>query len=87
MKDKLSPKRVACTLGIVSFIVSVVCLVLIVIAPTAVTALFGSIFHGIDVTQIAAPVSWGSAILGVIVAALLGLLIGWLFVVIYNKLN
>jgi len=85
MKDKLSPKRVSLTLGIVSFILSVICLLLIAIAPAAMTNLFGSVFHGIDITQIAAPISWGNTILGVIVATVIGLLAGWLFAITYNK--
>ena len=87
MKEELNTKRVALSLAAVSFILSAVCLLLIAVAPTATTSIFGSIFHGIDISKIAVPISWGSAILGVIVATLLGSIVGWLFAKIYNKLN
>ena len=85
MKNKLSPRRVSLTLGSMSFIFSVVCLLLIAISPVIMIKLFGSIFHGIDITQITMPISWGNAILGVIVVTIMGLITGWLFTIIYNK--
>ncbi len=87
MEDKLNSKKVSLALGSVSFVLSIICLLLIAAAPAIMTNVFGSIFHGIDITQIAAPISWGNAILGVIVVAVIGLIAGWLFAVIYNKFN
>ena len=88
MTDKLSPKRVSLSLAYVTGIVSIICTLLIAIAPKATLKLFGAIFHGIDITKITAvSVSFGSAILGTVVAIVLALIIGWLFAVIYNKLK
>ena len=85
MTDKLSPKRVSLSLAFVTGIVSIVCALLIAIAPEATLKLFGAIFHGADITKIAVAISFGSAVLGTVVAIVLALVIGWLFAVIYNK--
>ena len=49
--------------------------------------LFGSIFHGLDISKIAVAITLGSAIFGTIVAIVLALIIGWLFAVVYNKIK
>lgn len=88
MADKLSPKRVSLSLAFVTGIVSIICALLIAIFPEATLKLFGAIFHGIDITKIATvSVSFGSAILGTLVAIVLALIVGWLFAVIYNKVR
>ncbi len=86
MKDKLNTKKLTLSLAVVTGIVSTACALLIAIAPGATMGLFGSIFHGIDITKIAVAFSWGSAILGIIVATALASVTGWLFATIYNKL-
>lgn len=85
MNDKLSPKRVSLSLAYVTAIVSIVCASLIAIFPLGAVNLFGSIFHGIDISKIAVALSWQNVILGTIVAIVLAFIIGWLFAVIYNK--
>ncbi|MEK6915483.1 MAG: DUF5676 family membrane protein [Nanoarchaeota archaeon] len=86
MTDKLSPKRTANALAVTAGIVSLVCYILILITPSGTVSLFGAIFHGIDLSQIAVePASVGSGILGVIEVIILGWIIGWLFAKIYNK--
>ena len=87
MKEKLSPKRVSLSLGIVVGILSLVCALLLAIFPEGTLKLFGSIFHGIDITQIAIPITLNGAILGTIVVTILALIIGWLYAIIYNKFN
>jgi len=87
MSDKLKPKKVSLSLAFVTGIVSIVCALLIAIAPEATLKLFGAIFHGADITKITVAISLGRAILGTIVAIVLALIIGWLFAVIYNKLK
>ena len=88
MADKLSPKRVSLSLAVVTAIVSIVCVLLVAIAPEAALKLLGAIFHGIDITKIAAAsVSFGSAVFGTIVAVVLALIIGWIFAVVYNKVK
>lgn len=85
MVNQLSPKVVALSLAKVFGIVSLLCALIFVIAPEKGLNLFKDIFHGIDITQIAAaPVTLGSVILGIIEAVVIGLVIGWLFAVVYN---
>ena len=86
MASKLNSKRVGYTLAIVVGIVSLVCLLLVVIARDFTINLFGAIFHGIDLSQIAADnITIGSAILGFVEVVVIGFILGWLFAVIYNK--
>ena len=85
MGEKLSVKRVSLSLGITTAIVSIVCAILLAIAPSGTMSLLGSIFHGIDLSEIQAAITFTSAIKGTIVAIILGLIIGWLFAVVYNK--
>jgi hypothetical protein len=88
MVDKLNPKRIANTLGVVFAGVSLLCAVLVLVFPGAAMSVFSNIFHGIDITQIAkSSVSIGSIIIGLIEVFILGWIIGWLFAVVYNKLS
>ena len=87
MNNKLSPKRVSLSLAYVTAIVSIVCALSIAIFPLGAINLFGSIFHGIDISQIAVALSWQNAILGTVVTIILAFIIGWLFAVIYNKVK
>ena len=85
--EKLNVKKVSYSLGIVTAIVSIVCALLIAVLPSGTMKLFGSIFHGIDITKIQTAMNFASAIQGTIVAIVLALIVGWLFAVIYNKFN
>lgn len=85
MGDELNPKRVAMSLASVAGIISIVCALLILIAPEATTNLFGAIFHGIDISQITKPITFGGVLLGTIEFVVIALIAGWLFAVIYNK--
>lgn len=87
MVDKLSPKRVSLSLAVVTGIISIICALLIAIAPEGTTKLFGTIFHGIDISKISTTISLGNAVLGTIVAIVLAFIIGWLFATIYNGLK
>ena len=87
MGDKLSPKRVSLSLGIVTGIISIICALLILIAPESTTKLFGAIFHGIDVSQITKPITLNGALIGTIEVIVIALIVGWLFATIYNKLK
>lgn len=72
----------ALTLGIIS----ILCLVLVLIAPVFALNLFGSFMHGIDLSKIAVtPAIGGRTLLGFIVALAGGYLIGVIFALIYNK--
>lgn len=72
----------ALTLGIIS----ILCLVLVLIAPVFALNLFGSFMHGIDLSKIAiTPTIGGRTLLGFVVALAGGYLIGVIFALIYNK--
>ena len=67
-------------------IVSIICLLLVFIAPEFALNLFGSFVHGIDLTKIAVtPSISGNTLLGIILVTVSGYLIGVIFAVIYNK--
>ena len=73
-------------LALTFLIVSIVCLVLVLIAPKFAISLFGSFMHGIDITKIAVtPSISGNTLLGLIVAVVGGYLIGAIFAALYNK--
>ena len=88
MVDNLSPKRTANALAITVGIISLICFIFILIAPSGTVSLFGAIFHGIDMNKIAVEsISIGNGLLGVLEAVVLGWVVGWLFAVIYNKMR
>ena len=88
MREKLNKKRVAYSLAFVFGIVYLVCAILVAIAPFWTLNVFGALFHGIDITQIArTSVSLTSTILGLIEVIVIGYMIGWLFGYFYNKFN
>lgn len=68
-------------------IISVICLLLILIAPAFALNLFSSFVHGIDFTKVAiTPSISGRTLLGFMVAIAGGYLTGVIFAVIYNKI-
>ena len=86
--EELKPKAVGYASAIVAGIVSLVCLLLVVAAKEFAINLFGAIFHGIDLSQIAADnITIGSAVLGFAEVVIGGFIFGWLFAVIYNKFS
>ena len=85
--QELDAKKVSLSLAAVSGIVSAICALLIAIAPKFATNLFGTIFHGIDLTKIPKTMTFGSAILGIIELIVIALVVGWLFAKIYNSLK
>jgi len=87
MKEKLSAKKVSFSLGIVTAIFSIACALLIAAAPEQTMKLFGAIFHGIDISEIAKPITLGGAVLGTMVIIALALIAGWVFAVVYNKIK
>jgi len=85
MTEKLSAKRVSLSLATLTGIISIICALLIAIAPQFTIKFFGAIFHGINLSQIEKTMTLGGAITGIIAAIILALIIGWIFAVIYNK--
>ena len=88
MAENLKPKSVGYSLALVAGIVYLACAILVALAPTWTVNVFGALFHGIDITQIArTPVPLTSTILGLIEIVVMGYLVGWLFGAVYNKFN
>ena len=87
MAEKLSAKRVSLSLAAVSGIISIVCAVLIAIAPETTTKLLGEIFHGIDASQIMKTLTISGVIFGTIEVVVIALIAGWLFAKIYNSIK
>ncbi|MEK6936080.1 MAG: DUF5676 family membrane protein [Nanoarchaeota archaeon] len=86
MTDKLSTKKVALSLAIVSAILYIICALFIAIAPDFTIKLFSNLFHGIDITQITSTsISLGSTLIGLVEIIVYALIAGWLFALVYNK--
>ena len=87
--EKLNPKVVGLSVGIVSGIVYLVCLAFIASFPLQTTINVGNyLVHGIDISGIAAKNTTliGSTI-GLIIIFLGGASIGYIFAFVYNWLN
>ncbi len=83
--DRLEPKVVALSLASISALFYVACVLFLMAVPGAGVRFFANMFHGIDLTQIAAgSVSLGNAVVGLIELVILAFIIGWLFAAIYN---
>jgi hypothetical protein len=87
MSDKLNTKKVAIALACVFGIISIICSLLLAIAPEFTTNLFGAMLHGLDISKIAVYLTFGKTILGIAETIILGLIIGGLFAVVYNKIK
>lgn len=88
MAEKLNATRVALSLAIVSAILYIACALLVVIAPNFATTLFSNLFHGVDITQIAAKsISLGSTLVGFVEVVIYALIAGCLFAWVYNKIR
>jgi len=87
MAEKLNAKRISLSLAAVAGIISLICGLLIILAPQVTVKLFGAIFHGIDLSQIEKTATIGGIILGTVEVIVIALIAGWLFAVIYNKIK
>ncbi len=86
MAEKLNPKVVSLSLASISVVLSLLCAFLIAVAPEATLKFLGSIFHGMDITKIAQPVTISGVLTGLIAIIIIAFITGWLFAVIYNFL-
>ena len=83
---KLDPKSAASALALTAGIVSVICAILVAIAPDFLFSLANAWFHGIDLVKIqSANLTVGNFIFGLIGIMTAGWLAGYLFAVIYNS--
>ncbi len=86
MSGKLNPKLVALSVAGASAVLSLVCALLTMLAPEFMLRFFGSIFHGIDISRIAAPITVSGVVTGLIAAIAAAYAAGWIFAVVYNCL-
>jgi len=87
MAEKLNPKIVSLSLVGVAVILSLLCALLIAFAPEVTLKFFGSIFHGIDMTKIAAPITLSGVLTSLVALVIVAFATGWLFAMIYNHLS
>ena len=88
MTDKIIPWKIGVAAGLMLTIVSLLCAILLAIAPEITLSLANNIFHGIDLTQIAkSSLSLGGVITGLLVAFVVGFVSGWIFAWIYKRLQ
>jgi len=84
--EKLNVKAFALASASTFGIASVVCALLFWIAPAFSLGLFNNMMHGIDLASIAkTSFSLSSALVGLILAVILGYLGGALIALLYNK--
>lgn len=85
MKNGLNIKTTAFALAITSAIIYAVCTLLIFVFGPASISLFANMFHGIDITKIAAiNISWKSTLMGFVETGVFALATGALFAWVYN---
>lgn len=87
MAEKINPKRVSVSLAVAVGILSLACALFLAIAPEFSIRLFEAIFHGLDISQIVKPVTFGSAIFGTVEVIIIAMIAGWIFVRIYNSMS
>ena len=84
MVEKLNAKNVGYSLAVVSGAVYVVCAILVAISPSGTLNAFRYLFHGIDISKIAAMPTITGTLIGFVEVIVLGFIVGWLFVKVYN---
>ncbi len=87
--EKLKPKVMALSLGIVGGLISLACLLFIALSPLeAVIKVSNSFMHGIDISSIAVKdTSFADSLLGFVIVVLGSMAVGYIFAVTYNWLN
>lgn len=84
--EKLNVKAFALASASTFGITSVVCALLFWIAPAFTLGLFNNLMHGVDLASIAKTgFSLSNAVIGFVLAVVLGYLFGALLAVLYNK--
>ena len=87
--EKLKPKVMALSFGIVGGLISLVCLLFVALSPLElVIRVSNSFMHGIDVSSIAAKdTGFADSVLGFVIVVLGSMAVGYIFAVLYNWLN
>lgn len=85
MANKLSEKGIASAAAVITFILSILCLIVVFAFKDSAFSLFNLFFHGIDLSKIKAVPDLIRGILGSIILAIIAYVSGWIFAVVYNK--
>ncbi len=87
LNQELNPKAVSFSLAIISGVSYLLCAIFFALAPQTALNFFKGMFHGLDITKIAASsVPLFSVVIGFVEIVVFSLIAGWLFAVIYNYL-
>ena len=84
--EKLNQNAIALSVGTITALVYLVCLIFVAVAPLEATIAVGNLFvHGIDISSIAIKnITFGRSITGLIVVFLSSTVVGYVFAYLYN---
>lgn len=82
---KFDSKAFALSFAAISGIISIVCGLLLLIAPDFAFTLANYIAHGADLEKIAKPATFGGVITGTIVVVILSYIAAYVFAELYNR--
>lgn len=82
--QKLSPRALGLSIGFVFSASYVICALAYALAPEVTLSFFNTLFHGLDLKEIAVGLTWGGTISGLIITFVLGLLGGGVVAHCYN---
>jgi len=85
MAQKISPKGTGIALALITFILSIVCLLIVLLLGDLSVKLFNQFFHGIDLSSLKTTPNILQGLIGSVILAVGGFISGWLFAVIYNR--
>ena len=85
MAQKLNPKGIGIALAAVTFILSILCLLAVLLLGDSSMNFFNLFFHGIDLSSIKTTPNIAQGLIGTIVLTIAGFIVGWIFALIYNK--
>ncbi|MBS3078731.1 hypothetical protein J4218_01285 [Candidatus Pacearchaeota archaeon] len=85
MVQKLSPKGIGIALAAITFIISILCLLAVLLFGDASMKLFNLFFHGIDITSIKTTANLVQGLIGTVIITIIGYFVGWIFAIVYNK--
>ncbi|MDP2925115.1 MAG: DUF5676 family membrane protein [Nanoarchaeota archaeon] len=84
-KQMLNPKAIGIATAVITFILSILCLVIVFIFKESAYSFFDLFFHGIDLSKIETTPNIIRGILGSVFLAIIAFVCGWFFAIIYNK--
>lgn len=88
--NHMNPVGLGLALAITTAVLSIICAVLVAIAPNQMMAILQSWWHGLDVTMLAStapPVTLQSIAIGLITISAFAFVVGFLFAVIGNLVS